>query len=126
MTDGFQPIAGGSEVQVMRHMRIVALCAFALTLALAAPAQSQFVPDGLSPFEQTSVADLIVVGKVTDIESQPVLASPAKGAPKVGHLVATIRIEENLLAARGLTHVRVGFVPETPSPARDPNVPIFT
>lgn len=110
----------------MKRMRFVGFGVFTLSLALVAPAHCQFELNGLSPFEQASVADLIVVGRVTDIESQPVLAAASKGAAKLDHLVATIRIDQNLLGARGLTHVRVGFVPETPSPARDPNVPVFT
>jgi hypothetical protein len=112
-----------SEVQFMLHVRIIGLSV--VLLALVAPVHSQFVPAGLSPFEQASRADLIVVGKVTDIESQPVVAAPVKGAGKVGHIVASIHIEENLLGAKGLTHVRVGFVPEIPALARDPAVPFL-
>ena len=108
----------------MKHIRIIS--AAILTVGLAAPARGQFLPDGLSPFEQASRSDLIVVGKVTGMEAEPVLAKPVRGADKAAHMIATIRIDENLLGANGLTHLRVGFVSQNPRPAQDPNVKIFT
>lgn len=107
----------------MRRIHLVALGVMALSPA--APARAQFVPEGLSPFQQVSAADLVVTGKVTDIEPEPVLVERVKGGEKVLHLVATLRVEEKLLGAGGLTHVRVAFVPELPEPTPDPAVPIF-
>ena len=104
----------GSEVGIMRRLRFVGPSVAILTLALATSARSQFVPDGLSPTEQTVRADVVVVGKVTGMEPQTVLAERWKGDGKVGHLVATIHIEESPIGAKGLTHIRVGFVPEIP------------
>jgi hypothetical protein len=104
------------RMPIMRRIHIIGLGAMVLSLSLASPARSQFVPDGWSAFQQTAAADLIVIGKVTDIEPQSVLAERTKGADKVDHLVATIRIEENLLGAKGLTHLRVAFVPGLPPP----------
>jgi hypothetical protein len=110
----------------MRRIRIIGLGAFMVVLGLTAPAASQFTSDGLSPFEQAAQSDLIVVGRVTDIETEPALIETVKGGCKVGHMVGTVRIGENLFGVRGLTHVRVGFVPEVPAPARDPAVKAFT
>jgi hypothetical protein len=102
----------GSEARIMRRIPIIGLSVAILTLALATSARSQVVQDGLSPIEQTVMADIVVVGKVTGMEPQTVLAERWRGDDKVGHLVATIRIEESLLGAKGLTHIRVGFAPD--------------
>jgi hypothetical protein len=109
----------------MNRNRLVGVSALMLALAFTAAAHGQFERDGLSPFEQASMADLIILGKVTDLETQPVIVERSKGADKVGHLVAAIHVEENLFGAKGLTHVRVGFVPEIPSPARNPTQPFL-
>ena len=95
--------------------RYVGLSVLAL-LSLMTPARSQFevFPQGVSPLEQTTQADVIVIGTVTDIEEQPVQAERRKGSGKVAHLVGTIRVAETLLGAKGLTHVRVGYVPGIP------------
>jgi hypothetical protein len=109
----------------MARIHLLGLGVMVLSLALVARAHSQNELEGLSAFEQTAAADLIVIGKVTNIEPEPVLAEGPRGTCKALHLVATIRVEENLFGAKGLTHVRVAFVPELPAPARDPNVKIF-
>jgi hypothetical protein len=96
----------------MGRLHLIGIGALALSISLAARARAQFEPDGLSAIEQAAAADVIVIGKVTEIEPGPVLAEGAKGTGKILHLVATIRVEENLLGAKGVTHVRVAFVPE--------------
>ena len=110
----------------MGRLHFIGVGTLALLFCTAACARAQFEPDGLSAFEQAAAADVIVIGKVTDIESEPVLAERARGKDKVLHLVATIRVEENLLDAKGLTHVRVAFVPELRAPGRNPAVKVFT
>jgi hypothetical protein len=109
----------------MGRIHLFGFVVVALSLSLAARARSQVEPEGLSAFEQTAAADLIVIGKVTDIEPEPVLIASPGGTGKALHLVATIRVEENLSGAKGLTHVRVAFVPELPAPTRNPAVKIF-
>ena len=71
------------------------------------------------------MADVVVVGKVTGIESQSVVAERWKGEEKVGHLVAIVRIEESLLGAKDLTHIRVGFVPEMQEDVVDRQKKVF-
>ena len=96
----------------MRRIPIVGLSVVVLTLALAPSVHSQFEPTGLPPVEQAAMADLVVVGKITGMEPQPVAVERRQGTARVHHLVATVRIEETLLGAKGVTHIRVGFVPE--------------
>jgi hypothetical protein len=107
-------------VQMMRRIHLIGLTAMALALWLAAPARCQFVADGLSAFEQTAAADVIVIGKVTALEPEPVFIERSNATKKLLHLVATIRVEERLLGGKGLTHVRVAFVPEIPTPLPNP------
>jgi hypothetical protein len=109
----------------MARFHLIGLGVFTLLHSLAARACAQFEPVGLSAFEQAAAADVIVTGKVTDIERDPILVERTNRTAKVLHLVATIRVDENLLGAKGLTHLRVAFVSETPAPARDPNVKIY-
>lgn len=65
-----------------------------------------------SPVVQAIQSDLIVVGTITGFESDLVTLEPADASGKPSHAIATIRIEEGLYGAAGLTHVRVAFVPE--------------
>jgi hypothetical protein len=109
----------------MQRFHFVGVGALALSLCVTARAQAQFEPDGLSAFEQAASADIIVIGKVTEIEPEPILADGAKGKDKLLHLVATIRVEENLQGAKGVTHVRVAFVPELRAPRRNPAVKVL-
>ena len=57
-------------------------------------------------------ADVAVVGKVTAIEDRTVKAGRFPGdTTPAEYKVAVVKIEEALLGARGLTHIRVGFIP---------------
>lgn len=98
----------------MQRFHVIALSVVVLTLTLSASAYSQLEPIGLPPVEQAAMADLVVVGKITGMEPQSVVVERRKGTAKVPHLVATVRIEETLLGGfKGVTHIRVGFVPES-------------
>lgn len=65
------------------------------------------------PAMQAVQADVIVLGKVTEIEKETVEATPFKGAPKeqkVAYKIAVLKIEDPMIGARGLTQLRVGFI----------------
>lgn len=70
----------------------------------------------LSTPEKVVASDCIVVGKVVAIEEKPVEVEVAAGAPKVSYKVASIKIDDSITGAKGLTHVRVGFVPPPEQP----------
>jgi len=112
----------------MKAIRDVRLGVFsaAILLAMQSSGRAQFELEGLSPTDQTLRADIIVVGKVTAIEPNAVLVERRPGADKVAHMVATIRIDESLLGAKGLTHVRVGFVPEIGTVYPNAQFKVFT
>jgi hypothetical protein len=63
-------------------------------------------------------ADTIVVGKVTGVEEKTVKAVRFQGdAEKGEYRVFTVKIEQNLMGGKGLTHIKVGcLMPAAPPP----------
>jgi hypothetical protein len=74
----------------------------------------------LSTPEKVVAADTIVVGKVVAIEDKAVEVEVTPGAPKVSYKVASIKIDDSIKGAKGLTHVRVGFIPTPAAPRVNP------
>jgi hypothetical protein len=67
--------------------------------------------------ERVAVADLIIVGKVTSIEEKAVQAKPYPNALNtVEYKIAVVKIDQALVGAKGLTHVRVAFQPPVVQP----------
>ena len=96
-----------------------------VTLLLPATASAGIMapPPGLA--HRLASSDVVIVGKVESIEEKTVkAAAPYPGAKeKVEYQVAVVKVVDHVLNAKGLTHVRVGFVPGNPSPfARFPGV----
>ncbi len=95
-------------------------CAFLLAAATPVKAMRIAAP---APAIRAAMAHTIVVGKVESIEEKTVSAKPFPGAPeKVEYQIAVIKITDPILAAKGLTHIRVGFIP--PPPMGAPGGPI--
>lgn len=89
----------------------LAACAAVLVLARPAPARVIAMPNRTGA-QQALQAEAIVVGKVTEIEKEMSKGTPFPGAPeKVDYHVGVIKIGENVVGAKGLTNVRVGFLP---------------
>jgi len=83
---------------------------FAL-LALAVLVQARIAAPMPIP-QRLAQADCVVVGKVVSIEDKTVSASVSRDEPeKAEFKIALVRIDEGLFGAKGLTHVRVGFLP---------------
>jgi hypothetical protein len=81
---------------------LLAAANFANAMMIAPPSLAQRVAQ----------ANTIVVGKVEKIEEKTVSAPRVPGAKdKAEYQIAVIKIDDAILAAKGLTHVRVGFVP---------------
>src|SRR6516165_2966720 len=65
-----------------------------------------------NPTQQAIQAEVIVVGKVNEIEKEMSQATQFPGNPmKVDYHVGVIKISENIVGAKGLTTIRVGFLP---------------
>ncbi|MGE3803739.1 MAG: hypothetical protein AB7K24_03585 [Gemmataceae bacterium] len=98
----------------MSRLPLLAGVAAGLFLCGTAQALSIYIP----PLpERVANARAIIVGTVTAIEKEPVIAPAGpKSEQKIRFQVAVVKVDENLLGAKGLTDLRVGFVPP-PAPA---------
>jgi hypothetical protein len=75
--------------------------------------------------EKLAMSEAVVIGKVTSLEEKLLDAKPVPGAEqKVGYQIAVVKISEGIGGAKGLTHIKVGYIPEQgrPSPRRYPRV----
>jgi hypothetical protein len=81
--------------------------------ALAATAQSKaLVVAPARPGQMAMQADVVVIGKVTEIEKDTVEASAFPGAPKdqkTTYKIAVVKLDEAIVGGKGLTQFRVGF-----------------
>jgi hypothetical protein len=93
-----------------------------VVLAFAAPALAKPTPMIPGLPQRLAWADRVIVGTVESIEEKTVKAPRGRGdKEEVEFQVAVIKINDAVLGAKGLTHVRVGFVPpETGSYRRGP------
>jgi hypothetical protein len=103
-------------------LRLFALLAVMILLVLAQPLQAGFptIPPPLA--QRVATADLVVLGKVTAVDDEPVQAYPlARSAttPKVAFQVTTVRVESVIVGAEKLDEVRVAFMaPPAPNKPR--------
>lgn len=81
--------------------------------AAAAPARAMMIAP--APIAQrVATADCVVVGKVTRIEDKMVPARQFAG-DKREYQIAVVKVEQDILGVKGLTHIRVGFFPPPPA-----------
>src|ERR1043166_9204241 len=100
----------------MPRTLLVGLAALSL-LSLAVPAASgkMIAPPPISL--RVANADVVIVGKVTAIEDRTVRAPRWPGDKEGGEFhVAVVKVEEALVGAKGLTHLKVCFLPSGPRP----------
>ena len=99
---------------------LVSLLFFA-TISLAQRATPSPTKTGdriLGPADFAIQAEVVVIGKVVDVDKVTVDATRYRGAPKdqkTTYKIATVKIEEPLIGGRGLTQYRVGFPSEDQS-----------
>jgi hypothetical protein len=61
--------------------------------------------------ERVATSEMIVTGKVTSLEEKTVKASSFPGADdKVEYVVAVVKVNDAILGAKGMTHIKVGFM----------------
>lgn len=88
--------------------------AVAVVLGLSSEAFALRVAVPFVQPQQAAVrADIIVVGKIVEIEKEPTEALNAPKGTKMNYQIAILKIEESIAGVKGLTQVRVGFA-ETP------------
>src|SRR5205823_1156978 len=89
----------------------------AFLLASAAPAGPMGPPPSMQ--YRLAVADVVVTGKVVSIEEKPVHAPAYPGnLVKAEYQIAVVKIDDPILRAKGLTHIRVGFLLANPAQFR--------
>jgi hypothetical protein len=90
---------------------------------VAGPAESTTALALIAPApisDRVARATTIVTGKVTSIDEKTVSAEPFPGVKdKVDYIIAVVKIDDAILGAKGLTHVKVGFqAPQAGGPGR--------
>jgi hypothetical protein len=105
-------------------LRVLGLAiAFAVTLQTA----SALMIAQRTPMQRAASSEVVLVGKVTAIEKEPVEVAPFPGAPnKVAYRIAVVKVQTPLAGADNLTHVKVAFLPRpaaNPNPQPGPNRP---
>jgi hypothetical protein len=107
---------------VLKFSLLSAACAALLFAATSANAMRIAPP---APAIRAAQAHTIIVGKVESIEEKTVSAKQFPGAKdKVEYQIAVIKVTDPILAAKGLTHIRVGFIPPPAPPMGKPGGPI--
>lgn len=88
-------------------------------LLMTAPLLALMVAPAPIP-DRLALADAVVVGKIVSIEDKTISAKRYPGDPnKAEFKVALIQIDDPLHGAKGLTRIRVGFVPPVaPQPGK--------
>jgi hypothetical protein len=100
-------------------MRASWVLASALLLSSVARAD-MMAPPPLA--ERLTTASVVVVGKVTKFEEKAVEASRSPNAPKELFRVAVVTIAQDVKGVKGLTSIRVGYVPPVALGRRRPVV----
>lgn len=86
--------------------RILWLSVPMLLLAIA-PVSAKRVAAPPNPVQRALQAEVVVAGKVTSIEKEPVEIE--SGGQKTAYKIAVIKIESALAGAANTTHIKVGF-----------------
>jgi hypothetical protein len=122
---GFSSQIGATMMRLLRSWPVAAF-AFGVLILTATSAQAlRVMMPNLSPAQQAIKAEVIVVGKVTELEKELTQATAFPNATeKVGFQIGVIKISESVVGAKGLTTIRVGWQPVAAAPANPtPNVP---
>jgi hypothetical protein len=99
----------------MRLIGLALLGALAVSFTAASARAMMIAPNPLPV--RLALSKTVVIGEVTAIEDKPVAARPFPGSPdKQDYKIAVVKVKDPILGAKGLTHVRVGFLPAPPVP----------
>jgi hypothetical protein len=75
------------------------------------------LPGTPRPGARAATAEMVVIGKIVDVETETVEAPPYAGAPrdvKASFKVAVLKADEIVIGGRGLTQFRIGFPADAP------------
>jgi hypothetical protein len=101
----------------MKRTRLIGMASM-LGVVMLAPrlfAQGSMMIAPTPIAQRVATADCVVVGKVAGFGDKLVSATPVPGAKnKVDYQIAIIKTEEDILGAKDLKEIRVGFIPPMP------------
>jgi len=105
----------------------IALVAFTLVVQSAPAKALMIAPPNVS--QRVLSSPVIVMGKITALEMDPVLVAQEGSPNKISYQVGTFKIAEALKGGNGLTHLRIGVVmpmvaPPVPIEPEDGNIRI--
>lgn len=93
---------------------------FVVLLLVATAARADRMAD-FTPELRAAIAEMCVIGTVTEIEKEPVSAKPyPTSTDPIPFTVAVVKVETNVHGAKNLTVVRVGFLSPPPGQVRNP------
>src|SRR4051812_9732387 len=108
-------------MRIFSHSAVV-LIAGLFTVSAAGQSKPLLAPT-LAPATRAAQAEMVVTGKVVEIEKDAVEGPAYAGAPKdqrLSYKIAVVKIEDRPIGAKGLTQVRVGFPANAPAVAPGP------
>lgn len=96
-----------------RKSTLVAAAACVVLLGSVSSAKAlRIAIQNRTPAQQAMTAEVVVTGKVVEIEKEMTKATQAVGVKdKIDYQVGVIKITENIQGAKGLTTIRVGWQP---------------
>jgi hypothetical protein len=96
---------------------LLRLSAFVLAAFLLGPQARADMAAPPLPVQRAAVAQTVVIGKVEKLEDKTVTAKRYPGDTEKGEYhIAVVKIDDAVIGAKGLTHIRVGFIPATVNP----------
>src|SRR5262249_49734230 len=97
-------------------MGLASLLCMSVTASMTPAKAVMIAPSPIS--QRVATADCIVVGKVIGFGDRTVSVAAFPGAKdKQEYQIAIVKIETNILGAKGVKEIRVGFIPPPPPTA---------
>lgn len=99
-------------MRTQKSLGVAIIASALLGFATGAEARALMVAAPPKPSALAGQSDIVVIGKVIEVEKDAVEATAFKGAPKgekTSYKIAVIKIEEAMIGGKGLTQFRVGF-----------------
>jgi hypothetical protein len=97
--------------------KAIAFAMFVTILCLPAARADGLAPP--PPAQRAATATMVVIGKVVSLEDKSITAKRYPEDPEKGeYTIAIVKIDSAVVGAKGLTHIRVGFIPRL----SDPNI----
>src|SRR5688572_12399880 len=94
----------------MRPLFLTTCAVFCLTIAVPVVAGKaiEIQPTSMRVIQ----AECVIVGKITSVEKLTIKASASPGdTSQTEYQVAVVKVEESLLGAKNVTHIKIGYVP---------------